>query len=202
MAEGYNNRGSAQRDLKQFEAAAASFDRAIELKPDYAEAFNNRGNTLRDLRRYEAAGESYDAAVELRPDYADAYNGRATLLFELKQYEAAISNYEKVIALKSSAPGLHGQCLQVKMFICDWTGSAAALADIEERIRSGQPASNPFCLLARSGSAALQKLAAEVWIRNEHPASEALPSLARHPARARISVGYFSADFSTTPQCS
>ena len=195
LAEGYNNRGSAQRDLKQFEAAAASFDRAIELKPDYAEAFNNRGNTLRDLRRYEAAGESYDAAVELRPDYADAYNGRATLLFELKQYEAAISNYEQVIALKSSAPGLHGQCLQVKMFICDWTGAAAALAEIEERIRSGKPASNPFCLLARSGSAALQKLAAEVWIRNEHPASEALQSLAQHSPRARISVGYFSADF-------
>jgi predicted O-linked N-acetylglucosamine transferase (SPINDLY family) len=195
LAEGYNNRGSAQRDMKQFEAAAASFDRAIELKPDYAEAFNNRGNTLRDLRRYEAAGASYDVAVELRPDYADAYNGRATLLFECKQYEAAISNYEQVIALKSNAPGLHGQCLQVKMLICDWSGAAAALADIEERITRGQPASNPFCLLARTGSAALQRTAAEVWIRGEHPISHALPDLPRLAPRARISVGYFSADF-------
>jgi predicted O-linked N-acetylglucosamine transferase (SPINDLY family) len=195
LAEGYNNRGSAQRDLKQFEASAASFNRAIELKPDYAEAFNNRGNTLRDLRQYEAAGASYDAAVELQPDYADAYNGRATLLFECKQYEAAISNYEKVIALKSDAPGLHGQCLQVKMFICDWSGADAALKDIQERIGRGQPASNPFCLLARSDSAALQKAAAEVWSRSQHPVSRALPALERRPPRARISVGYFSADF-------
>jgi predicted O-linked N-acetylglucosamine transferase (SPINDLY family) len=195
LAEGYNNRGSAQRDLRQFEAAAASFDRAIELKPDYAEAYNNRGNTLRDLRQYEASGASYDAAVELQPDYADAYNGRATLLFECKQYEAAISNYEKVIALKSSAPGLHGQCLQVKMFICDWSGAAAALTDIEERIGRGQPATNPFCLLPRSGSAALQKAAAEVWSRSQHPVSHLLPALEQLPPRERISVGYFSADF-------
>jgi predicted O-linked N-acetylglucosamine transferase (SPINDLY family) len=195
LAEGYNNRGTAQRDLKQFEAAVASYDRAIELKPDYAEAYNNRGNALRDLMRYEAAGASYDTAIELRPDYADAYNGRATLLFELKHYEAAISNYEQVIALKCSAPGLHGQCLQVKMFICDWSGATAALADIEERIKRGEPASNPFCLLARTDSAALQKTAAEVWIHSQFPASHELPPLAALPRREKISVGYFSADF-------
>lgn len=195
LAEGYNNRGTAQRDLKQFEAAVASYDRAIELKPDYAEAYNNRGNALRDIGRYEAAGDSYDRAIELRPDYADAYNGRATLLFEAKQYEAAISNYEQVIALKCNAAGLHGQCLQVKMFICDWTGAAAALTDIEERIGRGEPASNPFCLLARKDSAALQRSAAEVWTRTQYPASSALPPLAKLPHRARISVGYLSADF-------
>ena len=195
LAEAYNNRGTALRDLKQFEPALASLNRAIELKPDYAEAYNNRGNTLRDLRQYEAAGASYDAAIELLPDYADAYNGRATLLYELKQYEAAISNYEQVIALKRSPPGLRGQCLQVKMFICDWSGAAAALADIEERILRGEPASNPFCLMARTGSAALQKTAAEVWIRSEHPPSHALPPLNKLPQRAKISVGYFSADF-------
>lgn len=196
FAEAYNNRGTAQRDLKQFEASVASYDRAIELKPDYAEAYNNRGNALRDIRRYEAAGASYDAAIELRPDYADAYNGRATLLFELKQYEAAISNYEQVIALNCSAAGLHGQCLQVKMFICDWSGAVAALADIEERIGRGEPASNPFCLLARKDSLALQRTAAEVWISTQYPASSALPALAKPPRRAQqVSVGYFSADF-------
>jgi tetratricopeptide (TPR) repeat protein len=37
----------------------ASYDKAIELKPDYAEAFSNRGNALKDLKRREEALASY-----------------------------------------------------------------------------------------------------------------------------------------------
>ncbi|MGZ4990281.1 MAG: tetratricopeptide repeat protein, partial [Methylobacter sp.] len=33
-------------ELKRFDDAVASYDRAIDRKPDYAEAYNNRGNTL------------------------------------------------------------------------------------------------------------------------------------------------------------
>lgn len=195
LAEAHNNRGTAQRDLRLYAEALASLDRALELKPDYAEAYNNRGNVQRDLGMLEAAVGSYSMAIKYRTDYADAYNGRATVLFDLKKYEAAIADYEQVISLNGRTAGLRGQYLQVKMFICDWSGAEAALEDIEERIRRGEPASNPFCLIARTGSAAFQRTSAEVWIRSEFPPSESLPALQRALNRDKISVGYFSADF-------
>ena len=55
-------------DLKRFEDALASYDKAIALKPDYAEAYNNRGNALKDLKRFEEALASYDKAIALKPD--------------------------------------------------------------------------------------------------------------------------------------
>ena len=75
-AEAYNNRGNALQDLKRFEEALASYDKALAIRPDYAEAYSNRGIALQDLKRFEEALASYDKAIALKPDYAEAFNNR------------------------------------------------------------------------------------------------------------------------------
>jgi predicted O-linked N-acetylglucosamine transferase (SPINDLY family) len=57
------------KDLNQLEAAVASYDKAISLKPDYAEAHNNRGNALAELRRLEEVLTSYEITLRLNPAY-------------------------------------------------------------------------------------------------------------------------------------
>jgi len=44
------------------------YERAIELKPDYAEAHRNRAETLRDLGRLDEALAAYERAIALKPD--------------------------------------------------------------------------------------------------------------------------------------
>ena len=56
-------------ELKRFEEALASYDRALTVRPDFAEALSNRGNTLHELKRFEEALASYDRALTVRPDY-------------------------------------------------------------------------------------------------------------------------------------
>jgi tetratricopeptide (TPR) repeat protein len=55
-----------------FIGAIASYDRALEIKPDYHEAWNNRGVALGNLGRLEEAIASYDRALEIKPDYHQA----------------------------------------------------------------------------------------------------------------------------------
>ena len=43
-AEALSNRGNTLKELKRFEEALASYDRALTVRPDYAEALSNRGN--------------------------------------------------------------------------------------------------------------------------------------------------------------
>jgi tetratricopeptide (TPR) repeat protein len=62
------SRGVALDNLGQYEDAIASYDKAIEIKPDYYEAWNNRGNALGDLGRFEDAIASFDKAIEIKPD--------------------------------------------------------------------------------------------------------------------------------------
>jgi tetratricopeptide (TPR) repeat protein len=52
---GLNNRGVAFNELKRFDEALSSFERAVTLRPGYAEAHSNRGNVLKALRRFEDA---------------------------------------------------------------------------------------------------------------------------------------------------
>jgi len=100
VASYYCNRGNALKELKQFDAAVASYDKAIALKPDFAEAYFNRGVALNELKQFEAAVASCDKAIALKPDFAEAYSNRGNALKELKQFDAAVASYDKAIALK------------------------------------------------------------------------------------------------------
>jgi tetratricopeptide (TPR) repeat protein len=96
----YSNLGNALQELKQFDAAVASYDKAIALKPHYAEAYSNRGVALQELEQLDAAIASCDKAIALKPDYAEAYSNLGNALRELKQFDAAVASYDKAIAFK------------------------------------------------------------------------------------------------------
>ena len=55
-----SNRGNALYELKRFDEALASCDRALTLRPDYPEALLNRGAILHELKRFEEALASYE----------------------------------------------------------------------------------------------------------------------------------------------
>ncbi len=92
--------GNLLSSAKEYEAAIASYDKAVEFKPDLHQAWNNRGNALGKLGRYEAAIASYDKAVEIKPDYHQAWYNRGSALGNLGRYEDAIASYDKAVEIK------------------------------------------------------------------------------------------------------
>ncbi|HEY7987058.1 MAG TPA: tetratricopeptide repeat protein [Methylophilaceae bacterium] len=103
----YANRAIALRELKQLEAAVASYDKAVALQPDYADAYFNRGLALQELKHMEAAVASYDKVIALIPHSAEAYYNRGLALQELMQLQAAIASYDSVIALTPNSAGAY-----------------------------------------------------------------------------------------------
>ena len=80
--------------------AIECFEKAIELKPDYAEAYGNMGIVLGIMKRLDEAVKCFEKAIELKPDYADAYSNIGISLTELGRYDEAIKCFEKAIELK------------------------------------------------------------------------------------------------------
>ena len=87
--------------LKRYEEAIASYDKALEIKPDFQEAWNNRGSALGKLGRYEEAIASYNKALEIKPDYHEAWNFRGSALGNLGRYEEAIASFDKALEFKA-----------------------------------------------------------------------------------------------------
>jgi tetratricopeptide (TPR) repeat protein len=83
-----------------FIGAIASWDRALEIKPDLHEAWNNRGAALANLGRLEEAIASYDQALEIKPDKHEAWNIRGAALANLGRLEEAIASYDRALEIK------------------------------------------------------------------------------------------------------
>lgn len=59
MPEAWNGLGYTQRKLGDYDAALASYERALTLRPDYVEAIEYRGEAYLGLNRIEDAKQAY-----------------------------------------------------------------------------------------------------------------------------------------------
>ena len=64
-AEAFSNLGITLHELKLFEEALTSYDRALRVRPDYTDALSNRGIALHELKRLEEALASFDSALRI-----------------------------------------------------------------------------------------------------------------------------------------
>jgi tetratricopeptide (TPR) repeat protein len=104
FADAWYNHGNASKELKQYENALVSYDKAISIKNDYADALVNRGNVLQDLKLYEKALESFDKAICIKPDCVEAWSSRGNVLQDLKKFDLALSSHDKAISINSVDP--------------------------------------------------------------------------------------------------
>ncbi len=99
-AELFYEQALLYRFADQYAKAIASYDKALEIKPDKDEAWYNRGIALDDLGRLEDAIASYDKALEFKPDKDEAWNNRGIALYNLGRLEEAIASYDKALEFK------------------------------------------------------------------------------------------------------
>ena len=194
-ADAYYNRGSTLQPLGQNESALESYDKAILVNPNHAQAHNNKGSALQSLLQYEAALACFDKAIALKPDYAEACNNRAGALLALKQYQAALASYDKAILLKPDYEYLPGMRLHMRRFLCDWEGIEHESQQLEAPIGRGERVALPFTMLVLSDSPAIQRQAAEIYVRDKCPPGASAVPISRRPKHDRIRIGYFSADY-------
>ena len=70
--------GGARGELEE---AAASYQQALQLKPEYAEAHNNLGSPC-EAGRLDGGGGQLQQAIRLKPEYAEAHNNLGIVLGE------------------------------------------------------------------------------------------------------------------------
>jgi protein O-GlcNAc transferase len=190
----HSNRGVTLSSLKRFDEALASYRRALELAPRNARAHMNLGVTCHQLGRHRDALASYERALSLEPD-ADSYRNEALTLEELGRSADAVESYQRALSLEPTAGFLAGVCRLARMQVGDWADFDADLVRISAGIERDEPVATPFSMLSLVDSPALQRRAAEIWVREECTPRQRIPPPLPYPEHDRIRIGYFSADF-------
>lgn len=97
VPEAHNLKGVCEVESGALEAAAASFRRAIELKPAYPAAQLNLASVLQKQGKQAETKEVLRSAIRLKPDFTEARIDLAKLLLADKKDDAALEQLEAVI---------------------------------------------------------------------------------------------------------
>lgn len=95
------NLANAYKETGQWEAALVQYDKALQLRPDYAPAFYNRGVVLMGMNRLRAAVEDFKRSAEITPNVPEPYLGGAQAYNRLGEHMAARFCLSKLYGLQN-----------------------------------------------------------------------------------------------------
>ncbi|BAY39780.1 serine/threonine kinase [Nostoc sp. NIES-2111] len=96
--------GNTLFELQRYKDALASYQKAVNIRPDYAQGWQGQGKALFRLKQYKEALTAYDKAIQLQPDYLEAWSGRGLTLQNLQRYSEAIASFDKALELNEDYP--------------------------------------------------------------------------------------------------
>ncbi|MCX7837106.1 MAG: tetratricopeptide repeat protein, partial [candidate division WOR-3 bacterium] len=100
LSQVYCNQGYIFLNLNKIAEAIESFQKALELKPNYFEAYFNLGNAYFQKRDFSLAEKNYQKALKLNKRIPMVYFQLGRLYTEWNKKEKAIQYYKKLIALE------------------------------------------------------------------------------------------------------
>lgn len=95
-----NYLGTALAQAGRTTEATGYYERAVQLKPDYADAYNNWGYTLAQLGRFAEAVPKYEMALQLKPRHPRATPNLGSALLAVGEYARAAACYRTALELK------------------------------------------------------------------------------------------------------
>jgi len=95
----HDNLGAIYAEQEKFPEAIGEFQRALQIKPDYAEARYNLGAALLESGDPAAAIAQLRSALEVLPNPAPAHNLIGEALAQQNQPDAAVKEYQAALAI-------------------------------------------------------------------------------------------------------
>ncbi len=121
--------GTILQRLKQYPAAVASYQRSLELAPDYADAAAGIAHCKLEQHEYVDAEAWMRRAIALGPEKAHCWNNLGVALANQERYAEAFEALRRAAELES-AQGLPGESATDRGFALILTGQDRAAAEL------------------------------------------------------------------------
>jgi Flp pilus assembly protein TadD len=99
-AKSYFELANQLHELGDYEGAAESYKRALEIEPNSAVILANLGSIYHKLGDFCSAKEAYQRALELEPNRADTMRNLGVTIASMGEYERAIEHIAKAAELQ------------------------------------------------------------------------------------------------------
>jgi tetratricopeptide (TPR) repeat protein len=111
----FYRQGDTFYNLKSYDRALQAYEKALEIRPEYAEAWIGKGNVQQASGNSKAALNSYEKAIQIQPRNWQAWVGRAQVLDKLGKSQEAIDTYKGAIQIDKNAKEAWQGLAQIQM---------------------------------------------------------------------------------------
>ena len=112
--------GVAYVKLERYEEAIDSYNKAMEIKPDFVEAYNNLGICYTNYYgQTDKAIALFNKAIEIRPNYSPSYTNRGVALSHNGDTQAALESYSKALEVDPDNTDTYKNLSKIKTFVPD-----------------------------------------------------------------------------------
>lgn len=189
------HRGTWLDEQGKPEKALACFEQAAREHPDSADAWATLGTVQAHLAAPELAAASLQRALQLDPSRPEVIERFGRVLQDQGRFEDAALVFERLLQIDPQRPLVLGRLLHTKMLCADWTALDALQQRVEQAIRAGHVASEPFGLQGCVESPALLALAARGYNAVNAPDASATMAPAVIGREGPIRIGYLCGEF-------
>ncbi len=88
----------------QLQLARKSYEKSIELQPDFREANYNLGQVYRRLEEWDLATQSFQRTIEIEPDFGPAHFNLGLLYQKAKRLDLAAECFERSVSINAKHP--------------------------------------------------------------------------------------------------
>jgi len=88
-------------EIKNYEQALVSYEKAIELDDNYSAPWNGKGDIYDNLAKYDNALSCYDKAIQINEMSVDAWNGKGNVYRLIGDYTYALECFNKALEFDS-----------------------------------------------------------------------------------------------------
>lgn len=100
--------------IEDYESAAQTTKKAIEITDDPAPLYNSLGYAYMSLEKYDEAAEALDKYLELEPDLPNPYDSKGDYFMKVEEYGKAYESFMKAYDLDTNWTGSYNKALKAK----------------------------------------------------------------------------------------
>ena len=124
----HNDLGVAYQQRGDFDLALREYQRAAEMKSDWARPLINRGNVLAAGEDWAGAQQSYRQALRREPDNAEAMNNLAWVLLQAGDLTQALTWAGQALQLQPENPSVLDTLADIQLAAGDFAAARQTIA--------------------------------------------------------------------------
>jgi predicted O-linked N-acetylglucosamine transferase (SPINDLY family) len=190
---------TALQGMALYEQALESFDRALEVDPNYIEAYNNKASLYHSMNRQLEALQTIEAGLAVAPQDHKLINNKGYILTEFKQNALAANVFQHLLNLNPDYEYAQGLHMLARLHSCDWTNYEENKQRIIEGVRAGKRVCNPFALMAITDNAEDHFRCAGIFGEHRFPQASQPMWRGEQYRHRKKRVGFLSSDFREHP---